>query len=113
MDVEIKPLSGCMVVTLGILTLGLFPVFNWFNTRSWPKLLDEQGLVTRKGTRIPWDQVTKFRKVVTSMRGATTEHYEMFSPQGKVVVVDYRLVNGGEVLDYIWEHISEEAKQQQ
>jgi hypothetical protein len=113
MEVKIKPLSGCMVITLGFLTLGLFPLFNWINTRSWPKRVDDQGLVTRNGTRIAWDQFTRFRKVITYMRGAQVEYYELKYPKGKVVVVAYRLEKGDQVLDYIWQYLPEQAKQQQ
>jgi hypothetical protein len=111
MKVEIKPLSGCMKITLGVLTLGVFPLFYWLNLRNWPKLVDEQGLVTRKGTRIEWSQFTKFKKVITYMRGGQIEHFELSSPKGKIVVAPYRLVNGDQVLDYIWQRLPEQAKQ--
>ncbi len=113
MEVKIKPLSGCMRITLGVLTLGMMPLFAWINERNWPKTIDEQGLVTRKGTRIPWGSFTRIRKVITRMSGSSTalsEHYELSHPQGKVIVAAYRLENGDQVLDYVWNHLPEQAK---
>lgn len=113
MEVKIKPLSGCLMVFLWVFTWGVAPLIIWFGQRSWPKSVDEQGLVTRKGTRIEWGEFTRFKKVVTYMRGGQVEHFELKSPKGKVIVVVYRLVNGDQVLDYIWQHLPEQAKQQQ
>ena len=113
MEVKIKPLSGCATVGLGCLTLGLMPLFAWLNQRNWPQLVDEQGLTTRKGTRIEWSAFTKMTKVVTRMSGSSTpmaEHYELASPKGKVIVAAYRLENGDQVLDYIWQHLPEQVR---
>ncbi len=41
---------------------------------------------------------------------ATTTHYELQSPKGKVVVAPYRLEDGDKVFDYVWQHLPEQAK---
>ena len=115
MEIKIKPLSGCVQILLGILTLGMAPLMAWLNERHWPKLADEQGRVTRGGTRIAWNEFTKITKVITNInRGAaTTEHYELRYAKGKVVVAVYRLENGPQVFEYIWQHLPEQAKEPQ
>ena len=113
MEVKIIPVSGCMMVFLGVMTLGIAPLAQWIMQKSWPKLVDEQGLVTRGGSRIAWGEFTKAVKVLTHVtRGssATTEHYELFSPKGKVVVAAYRLENGAAVMDYVWQRLPDSAK---
>ncbi len=114
MDVKIKPLSCCMKVTLGVLTLGLMPLFLWLNSRHWPKHVDEKGLVTYNDTQVDWNAFTKITKVITRQGSATlSEHYELKYPKGKVVVAPYRLENGDQVMDYIWQHLPEQVRQPQ
>jgi hypothetical protein len=113
MEIKIKPLGGCVSIILAILTLGIAPLAIWISERGWPKLVDEQGLVTRGGKRIAWAEFTRASRVLTQVtRGSssTVEYYELFSPRGKVVVVAYRLENGQQVFDYIWQHLPEQAK---
>lgn len=113
MEVKIVAVSGCLRVFLGVMTLGVAPLMAWINERNWPNLIDQQGLVTRGGTRIGWNEFTKITKVFTKVGGTETEHFELASPKGKVVVATYRLVNGEQVLNYIWQRLPERAKQAQ
>jgi hypothetical protein len=50
---------------------------------------------------------------VTRGSSSRVEHYELLSGQGKVRVVVYRLENGQDVLDYIWQHLPEQVRQAQ
>ena len=108
MEVKIIRLNGCMNLLLAVLTLGVFPLAYFIQTRSWPKLVDEAGLITKGGKRIAWNEFTKITRVVTRVtRGSssTVEHYELRSPKGKVIVAVYRLVDGQQVFDYITRHL--------
>jgi hypothetical protein len=100
-------------VFLGAMTLGVAPVMAWIHERNWPSLVDEQGLVTRGGTRIAWNEFTRVTKIFTKVGSTRTEHFELASPKGKVVVAAYRLVNGEHILNYIWQRLPERAKQVQ
>lgn len=115
MEVKIKPIPGCMNIVLAILTLGIYPLAGWITTRSWPKSVDEQGLVTRGGARIAWNEFTKVTKVITKVGGSGpgVVHYELSHAKGKVVVADYRLENGEQVFNYVWNHLPEQAKKAQ
>lgn len=113
MEVKIIPVSGCLKVFLGVVTLGVAPLMGWLTERKWPKSVDEQGLVTRGGTRVAWNEFTKVTKVITKVGGGQTEHYEMAYPQGKVVVAAYRLVDGQQILNYILQRLPASAKQVQ
>ena len=112
MEVKIIPISGCVQIFLGVFTLGVAPLAGWINQRQWPKSVDEQGLTTRAGTRIAWDEFTKITKVITRIgqTSTTTEHYELRGSKGKVVVAPYRLENGEQVFDYIWRRLPERVK---
>lgn len=108
MEIKIIPLNGCINVMLSVLTLGVFPLGYYIQTRSWPKSVDEQGLMTRGGKRIAWNEFTKMTRVLTRVtRGSssTVERFELLSPKGKVVIVVYRLVDGQAVFDFITQHL--------
>jgi hypothetical protein len=110
MEAKLIPVSGCMQVVLGVFTLGVAPLAMKLQERGWPKVVDEQGLETRGGLRIPWNEFTNIQKVITNVNGTVTERFELHSPQGKVPVVVYRMENGPQVLQYIWERLPESAK---
>ena len=110
MEVKVIPMSGCLMLILGIFTLGVAPIAIKLKERGWPKSLDEQGLVTRGGKRIEWSEFTKFEKVITNVQGTITERYDLHSSKGVVSVVVYRLQEGDQVLEYIWQHLPESAK---
>lgn len=114
MEVKVIPLGGCMQVFLGVMTLGVAPLAIYLQMRCWPSQVDEQGVLTRGGTRIAWQEFTKITRVRTqvSRGGSGVEHYEMKYPKGKVDVVVYRLVDGQQVLDYVNAHLPQSAFQQ-
>ena len=109
MEVHKIPLSGCSQILLSILTLGVAPLSIWLNERNWPRFMDEQGLITRGGQRMDWTDFNKITKIITEVNTGSvrTEKYELRHPQGKVDVVIYRLENGSQVFDYIWDHLPE------
>ena len=106
MEVKVIPMPGCLMLVLGIFTLGIAPIAIKLKERSWPKLLDENGLVTRGGKRIEWIEFTKFEKVITRVQGTTTERFDLLSPKGTVSVVAYRLQEGAQVLEFISRHLT-------
>jgi hypothetical protein len=110
MEVKLIPVSGCIQVFLGVFTLGVAPLAIVMQERRWPKNVDEQGLETRGGKRIAWGEFTRIVKVVTNVNGTITERFDLHSEKGKVPVVVYRLMDGPQVLQYIWERLPEKAK---
>ncbi len=112
MEVKIKPLSGCLRVFLAVVSLGVAPLAEWSVQRSWPKLVDEQGVVNRAGRRIAWNEFTAARRVITRVNGSSSgvEHFEFSYPKGKLIVAAYRLEDGDRILDTIWQHLPESAK---
>ena len=113
MEIKVKPVSGCLNIILTVFTLGVYPLAAWLTARNWPRSVNEQGLVTRGGKKVAWKDVTKITKVVTNInRGAArTEHFELLHAGGKVIVPEYRLENGAQVMEYIWQRLPDQAKQ--
>ena len=113
MDVQYYKTSGCFNVILGVLTLGIVPLVIWRQQRQWPARVDENGLTTRGGKRIPWQEFTRVTRQITYLgSGATAtrvERLELSSPQGKVLVPTERLANREQVTTYILRHLPEQA----
>lgn len=112
MEVRVLPMSGCMMLFLGVFTLGIAPITIKLKERNWPKRVDEQGLLTRGGKFIAWNEFSKVEKVITKLEGSgiTTERYDLYSPKGTVSIVAYRLVDGDKILQYVWERLPEHVK---
>ncbi|MBI4762801.1 MAG: hypothetical protein ACOYYF_15390 [Chloroflexota bacterium] len=111
MEVRVLPMSGCMMLFLGVFTLGIAPVAMKLKERNWPQRVDEQGLLTRGGKAIAWNEFTGIEKVITRLQGGvTTERYDLHSPKGTVSIVVHRLVDGNKVLQYVWERLPEHVK---
>ncbi len=113
MEVKINSLPGCLTLMLGLFTLGVAPIAIKLKERNWPKFVDERGLVTRSGKFIAWGEFTRFEKVITMVQGTTTERFDLHSPKGTVAIVVYRLVDGSQVMDYIWQRLPESVKHTQ
>lgn len=110
MIVKVKSISGFLMTFLGVMTLGAAPLAEWVIERGWPKELDGNGLVTRGGKRIAWNEFTRAVKMTMHLEQEDTLRYDLYSPKGKVVVAGDRLEDSREVLSYIWRCLPETAK---
>lgn len=74
-----KTIPGCVYALCTLWTLGLFPLFLRYTEHVFPKQLDDEGLVTRGGTRIAWKDFTRVQKITTKGSG------------GGILAVEYSL----------------------
>jgi hypothetical protein len=83
-----------LAVGLGLLTFGIAPLAMIFSRKSWPKIVDDEGLTLGDGTRIPWKACTHVAKVSGSTQlvfGGTTVPFPTFSiRRGKSILADIR-----------------------
>jgi hypothetical protein len=117
-DVQLRPgVHGCITVPLGCLTLGLMPLLQHLGERHFIRQMDEQGVVTRGGTRIAWDEFKHVRRVVSKMgnssAGSMSDEYILDSPRGRVSLPLWRTSNAQEVRDYALAHVSASVFEQQ
>ena len=117
-DVQLRPgVSGCITVPLGCMTLGLFPLLRKMGERHFIRRMDEDGVETRGGTRIRWDEFRHVQRVASRMGsgsgGSLSDEYLLDSPRGRVSLPLWRTVNGEEARDYLFAHLPNELLQQQ
>lgn len=111
MDVQTKGSTTCLMLFLGLLTLGVGPLLVWWQQRNWPRRVDESGITTRSGKHIPWQAFTHMTYSRTRIAtGYEVERYDIYSPKIHVIVPTERLVNGSQVVEYILRHLPEPVK---
>jgi hypothetical protein len=83
-----------IAVVLGALTFGIVPLVMILSRKSWPKLVDDDGLTLGDGTRIPWKACTHVAKVAGATQlvfGGTTVSFPTFSiRRGKQILGEIR-----------------------
>ena len=107
-------LSGSYRATLwlvGVFTLGIGALAMWLSARSWPGVLDQEGITLRSGKRVEWDQLTDVRRVtVVNDRGRrVTGRLELVFGKTKVKIVPQSLAEGHAVLEYVSQILGQEA----
>lgn len=110
MEVKIIPMPGCLLLILGVCTLGVATLAIKAKEKHWPKVVDDDGLITTGGKRYGWADFTKVVKVVTDVDGTVTERYDLQSAKGTVGLFLGRIENAEEVFNYIWERLPDTAK---
>jgi hypothetical protein len=91
---------------MGCLTLGLYPLLAMVGERHFIRRMDEEGVETRGGTRIAWQEFTRVEHVQGTMKGNTLSDEFLFqSPKGRVSLPMWRTVNAQEALDFALAHV--------
>lgn len=113
-EVQLRPgVSGCITVPLGCLTLGLFPLLSKMGERHFIRQMDDEGVVTRAGTRIRWEEFRHIQRVRSKMGsgsggGSLSDEYLLDSPRGRVSLPLWRTVNAEEAQSYLFARLPRE-----
>lgn len=111
MDVQTKGSTTCLMIFLGVLTLGIGPLLVWLQQRNWPRRVDAGGITTRGGQHIPWQAFTHMTYSRTRIQaGYEVERYDLYGPKIHVIVPTERLVDGPLVVETILQHLPEQVK---
>jgi len=111
MDVQTKGSTTCLMVFLGVLTLGVGPLLVWMQQRNWPRRVDEGGITTRSGKHVPWQSFTHMTYSRTRIQaGYEVERYDLYGPKIHVIVPTERLVDGPQVVETIFRYLPERVK---
>ncbi len=93
-DIRVSVGYWLIAVGLGVVTLGIVPLVMLLSRRAWPRVVDDEGLTLRDGTRIPWTACTHVAKVPGATQlvfGGTTVPFPTFSiRRGKHILGDIR-----------------------
>lgn len=103
MEVELKPgVPGCVFLPLAVISLGLVPLAMRLGERHFIARMDDDGFVTRGGTRIAWREVTGVQRVVGKVKGvALSDEFQLRTARGKASLPVWRARNGEEAMNYL------------
>ena len=126
-EVQLRPgVSGCLMVPLACLSLGLIPLLMRWGARHFARRMDEFGIETRGGKRIAWNEFTRIKRAQQTLRPgmhgallrptvsddlfaptshALSDEYLLESPKGRVSVPFWRVINANEVRAYTVAHV--------
>jgi len=85
MEIDYAKPPGCLMVVLGVCTLGVANLIIHLKSRRWPALADDQGLRLRDGTRIPWTEFTGAQEVTTDVGGTVVRRLDLHTKQSGTV----------------------------
>lgn len=125
LEVELRPgVPGCITLPLALMSLGAIPLLMRWNERRFVRRMDEQGVETRGGKRIAWQEFTRIERAQTSIRSGRTalqtrisddiyaskgrglsDEYLLESPRGRVSVPLWRTKNRDAVRAFTLEHL--------
>ena len=93
-----------MAAIAAFCTLGVMALYLLWLTRSWVKLIDDEGLILRNGKRFPWKDLSRVYAVTvrhtTGIR-LTGRVELLFAGGDKVRIVPFSTGNSEEVLAFL------------
>jgi hypothetical protein len=124
-EVQLRPgVPGCVTMPLGCLSLGLTPLLMRWGERHFARRMDQLGVETRSGQKIAWSAITSIKRaqgivgpgrrvlrvnvsddLYSPTTHATSDEYWLESPQGRVSVPFWRVVNGDAVRTFTLAHM--------
>jgi hypothetical protein len=124
-EVELRPgVPGCVTLPLALMSLGTIPLLMRWNERRFVRRMDEQGVETRGGKQIAWQEFTRIERAQSSMRAGRTalqtrtsndlygpaghglsDEFLLASPKGRVSVPLWRARNRDAVRAFTLEHL--------
>ncbi len=107
MEVRVRrQLGGCIYWPLTIMTLGVFNLLISFGERHFIRRMDEEGVVTRGGRRVAWNEFTDIVRTKGTMEGTLlSDELILKTAKGKVSLPTWRTENAKEAKDYLLQHL--------
>ncbi len=98
--------AGCIYWPLTIMTLGLFPLLVSMGERHFIRQMDDNGVVTRGGRRIAWNEFTSVVRWKGKMEGTTlSDEYILKSSKGKASLPTWRAENAEAAKTFLLQHL--------
>lgn len=102
-DVHLSSAYKSLMRLLAFTSLGVGTLALWLSARSWPRVVDGEGITVRNGRRVLWSDLTDLQVVtVADERGRrVTGRVDLLFGKTKVKIVPHSLAEGQEVMDFI------------
>jgi len=84
-------------------TLGVDRLLRRQTVRSWPDVMDEQGIQLCDGTKIEWGQFETIHNPLTTIENPAAERLVLLTKNRTVPVNFDQMVDGDQVREYFWD----------
>jgi hypothetical protein len=110
MEVRLRR-RGCLIAFASVVSLGLVPLVRMFQMRKVIGGMDEDGIVTRGGTRIAWADFTEVRRQIWMFESfMQREDYLLRSAKGRAALPAREVLNAEEAVDFLLKHLPPDIK---
>lgn len=103
-------MGGCLMIVGGLFSFGVFPLLVWLDRRKYPAAVDDDGMLLRNGTKVPWGEFTRAQITKVHVNGRyVTDRLDLWHSHG-TTKMDYRFVEDApRVVDFIVRHLPARA----
>lgn len=106
LEVRTQERKGCVWMMLSVFSLGLAPFFIRRVERQLPAQLDDDAMVLRNGTRIPWSQFTGAQGTRILLNGTYVgTRWILKHTGGKVQIQTNTIHDADQVMEFIFGHL--------
>lgn len=105
-EVKLRPgVHGCIYWPLAVISLGVIPLAMKAGEKHFIARMDEDGLTTRGGKRIAWDEIERVQRTVGTVKGVRmSDELVVHTAKGRVSLPTWRAENAEEALVYFGAH---------
>ena len=102
LHIEIHPGFKMVLWIVGIFTLGVGAIGMWWQTRSWPQTMDNDGIALRNGARVRWADCTGIERVtaVTETGSRISGRVDLKFGATRVRLVPQSVLQGPQMLQF-------------
>jgi hypothetical protein len=108
MDVQLTPRPfGCLIIFLGLISFWIIPLVIRSQEAAYAKRLDDEGIATLGGKRIPWSDLkqVQHKRYKMGATGGIIEAYSFTTSKGRVGFLSNRIKNFDEVMRFVWSKV--------
>lgn len=110
LNIEIHSGFKTIMWIVGVFTCGVGAVGLWWQTRSWPRVMDADGITLRNGTRVRWADCTRVIQVTAvdgQGGGRMSGRADLEFGRVRVRLVPQSVVQGEAMLEFASERLGQ------
>ncbi len=111
-EVELAPGYKMLMLILALVTCGVGWVALWATARSWPKVVDGEGITTRGGKRVFWTELDAQQRVsaVDHLGRRISGRLDLVFGKTRVAIVPQSIVPAQQVMDVLSQVLGGQAR---
>lgn len=111
LHIDIHPGFKTILWIVGLVTCGVGAIGMWWQTRSWPQLMDDDGIVLRNGSRVHWRDCSRIVRVtaVSETGGRVSGRVDLEFGKVRVRLVPQSVLQAKAMLEFATAKLGQEV----